>query len=405
MSKKAIRYTPVYNRKKQLNKDGTGLIQIEAYKDAARVYFSTGIYVKPASWDNSKCMVIKHPDSYDLNNRVIQFIEQCKDIEHKRNRTNPDFSVYDLKNAMENLAAGESFISFTLAQIEKQKNLSAATQVKYKKTINTFHEFSKTGVTFAQLNNKLIDDFDYYLISEGLIPSTRKLYFKTLAKYARLAVRHGLLEHNKNPFPDKKIIADKTTRYSLTDKELKSLEGLKFVPAQQHLEVIRDLFLLQCYTGLRFSDASRLSKEHVHKTNEGIEVRMISEKENKTVNLPLAYLFRDKGRQSRPERLIKKYWRDDKHPFFLSLKTQQTSSANNQYVNRQLKEIQAMAGVQTKLTNHVGRHTFATYLVWRVPLPIVQELLQHSKVETTMIYIHVGSDKVKEHLKKITDWI
>ncbi len=405
MSKKAIKYTPVYNRKKRLNKDGNGLVQIEALKDAARVYFSTGIYVKPIYWDSARLQIVKHNDSYNLNNRIIQFIEQCKDIEHKRNRTNPEFSVYDLKQAIENAAAGESFTVFALALIEKQKNLSEATAVKYKKAITTFGEFAKHNDSFVQLSNKLIDEFDYYLIDRGLIPSTRKLYFKTLSKYARLAVRHGLLEHNKNPFPDKKIVAEKTTRYSLTDAELQQLEALQFSPAQYHLEVIRDLFLMQCYTGLRFSDASRLSKGHIHKTNEGLEIRMISEKENKTVSLPLAYLFRDKCKQSRPERLIKKYWRNDNKPLFLSMKPQKTTNANNQYVNRQLKDIQVMAGVQTTLTNHVGRHTFATYLVWRVPLPVVQELLQHSKVETTMIYIHVGTDKVKEHLKRITDWI
>lgn len=198
---------------------------------------------------------------------------------------------------------------------------------------------------------------------------------------------------------------------------------MEFTKEQTHVEIVRDLFLLQCYTGLRFGDASRLSREHIFETTDGLEIRMISEKENKVVNLPLRYLFKDKTqdtattkdsndlpgeitiKESRPERLLRKYWRDDNTPFFLSLKHQQDSSANNQYVNRVLKDIQTMAGVQTTLTNHVGRHTFATFLVWLVPLPVVQELLQHSKVETTMIYIHVGTDKVKEQLRKITDWL
>lgn len=404
MSKKTIQYTAVFNRKKKLNKEGKGLIQIEAYKDGSRVYFSTGIYIKPASWSNDKCQVYKQKDSVALNDRITHFIERCKDIEQSKYRSNPDFSVYDLKQALGN-NLNDSFISFALGQLEKEKNLTPPTRIKYTKAISTFKKFAKGDVTFAQLSNRLIDDFDYYLIKEGLIANSRKNYFKTLAKYARLAVRYSLLDYNKNPFPDKKITKEKTTRNSLNDVELKKLEKLKFTKDQKHLEIIRDLFLLQCYTGLRFSDASRLCKEHIQVTGEGLEINMISEKENKAVNLPLSYLFKDGKKESKPERLVKKYWRTDNKPFFLSLNAQQSNSANNQYVNRQLKEVQAKAGIQTVLTNHVGRHTFATLMVWRVPLPVVQELLQHSKVETTMIYIHVGSDKVKEHLKKITDWM
>jgi site-specific recombinase XerD len=298
-----------------------------------------------------------------------------------------------------------SFITFALAQLDKEKNLTPATLRKYKKAINTFKEFAKKDTTFAQLNHKLLEDFNYYLIDKKLIKNTRKNYVKTLSKYAAQAVRYGLLEYNKNPFPDMKITKEPTYRQNLEDSDIRSLENLTFAPEQNHIEIVRDLFLLQCYTGLRFGDAARLCKDHIFETPDGLEIRMISEKERKAVNLPLGYLFREKdGQESRPERIIKKYWRTDKKPFFLALNAQQETGANNQYVNRVLKEIQGMAGIKTKLTNHVGRHTFATRLVWLVPLPIVQELLQHSKVETTMIYIHVGTDKVKEHLKKITEW-
>lgn len=406
MSKRAIQYTAVYNRKNKLNSEGKALVQIEAYKDAAKYYIGTGIYIKPANWDADKCQVQKLKNSGELNNRITELIERCKDIEFNRNRGNPDFSVYDLKQALEN-NLGDSFTGFAAAQLAKEKNLTEGTRYKYKKAIDTFAKFGKGNVTFGQLNHKLIDDFDYYLIAEGLIANTRKNYFKTLTKYSRLAVRYGMLDYNKNPFLSKKITKEKTIRHSLDDKELKKLENLKFTAEQKHMELIRDLFLMQCYTGLRFSDASRLAPEHIFETGDGMEIRMISKKENKPVNLPLHYLFKDRKKLSRPERLVKKYWNTagSKQPFFLSLNSQNDEKANNQYVNRQLKDIQRMAGVQTLLTNHVGRHTFATYLVNRVPLPVVQELLQHSKVETTMIYIHVGAERVKEHLKKITDWI
>ena len=45
------KYTLVFNRKKQLNKEGKGLIQLEIYLDRKRKYISTEIYVKPEEWN------------------------------------------------------------------------------------------------------------------------------------------------------------------------------------------------------------------------------------------------------------------------------------------------------------------------------------------------------------------
>lgn len=403
MSGKPIQYTPVYNRKGQLNAKGEGLIQIEAYKDAKRVYFSTGIYIRPECWDKAKERVIKHQNSHSYNNRITQLIEGYKTIEDN-NRTNPGFSVTELKRAVEKTDS-TSFTGFALGYLAKEKNLSLATKSKYLNSITTFKAFAKGDVLFSDLDKKLIDEFRLHLVELGISPNTQKIYFKHLGKYAKQAVDYGYLEYTKNPFPALKITGEKTTRFALDESELKKLEKHKFSPEQKHLQLIRDLFLMACYTGLRFGDISRLSAAHIHQAADGMEIRMISEKEKKQVNLPLRYLFPVPGKLlSKPEQLIKKYWRDDKKPFFLALKTQ-GKAANNQYTNRVLKDIQEMTGIQTKLTNHVGRHTFATFLIWRVPVPVVQELLQHSKIDTTMIYIHVGTDKVKEHLKKINDWV
>lgn len=403
MSAKPIQYKLVYNRKNQLNSKGEGILQIEAYKDGKRVYFSTGIYLKPEHWDSAKERVVKLNDSHKLNNRLVQIIEGYKSIELDQNRTNTSFSVQDLKKALEK-PDNLSFITFALEYLDKEKNLSKATITKYQNSINSFKEYGRGDVKFSELSYTLVDGFRLHLVEQGISPNTQKIYFKHLAKYARLAISHELLDYSKNPFPEVKIKGERTEREALNETEISKLEKLKFTKEKKHLEIIRDMFLFTCYTGLRFSDVSRMGDEHIHETKDGLELRMKAEKGNKPINLPLHLLHPVQGKQSKPEQLITKYQRDDNKPFFMSLKPQQSKAANNQYTNRELKEIQSLAGVKTKLTNHVGRHTFATFLVWRLPLPIVKELLQHSKIETTMVYVHVGNDKVKEQLKKISDW-
>ena len=48
---KKISYSLVFNRKKKLNKKGMALVQVEAYLNRRKMYFSTRVYLKPEQWD------------------------------------------------------------------------------------------------------------------------------------------------------------------------------------------------------------------------------------------------------------------------------------------------------------------------------------------------------------------
>ena len=52
-----ISYNLVFNRKKRLNKRGMALVQVEAYLNRKKMYFSTKIYLKPEQWDAKRKMV------------------------------------------------------------------------------------------------------------------------------------------------------------------------------------------------------------------------------------------------------------------------------------------------------------------------------------------------------------
>ena len=58
-----IIYSLVYNRKKCLNKRGMALVQVEAYLDRKKKYFSTKVYLKPEQWDAKKLVVKNHPNA------------------------------------------------------------------------------------------------------------------------------------------------------------------------------------------------------------------------------------------------------------------------------------------------------------------------------------------------------
>ena len=67
-------YNLVFNRKGKLNKEGKGLIQVEAYLNKKKKYFSTKIYVKPNQWDNQKKCIKNHPQKNTLNQYLTTFV-------------------------------------------------------------------------------------------------------------------------------------------------------------------------------------------------------------------------------------------------------------------------------------------------------------------------------------------
>jgi site-specific recombinase XerD len=68
----------------------------------------------------------------------------------------------------------------------------------------------------------------------------------------------------------------------------------------------------------------------------------------------------------------------------------------NQEVNRSLKIIAEVCGIQKYLTFHLARHTFATTIALMngVPIETISKLLGHTKLSTTMIYAKVTQTKV-----------
>lgn len=57
-----ISYRFVYNRKKSLNDRGTALVQVEAYLNKKKVYFSTHVYLRPEQWDVKRKIIKDHPN-------------------------------------------------------------------------------------------------------------------------------------------------------------------------------------------------------------------------------------------------------------------------------------------------------------------------------------------------------
>ena len=67
-----------------------------------------------------------------------------------------------------------------------------------------------------------------------------------------------------------------------------------------------------------------------------------------------------------------------------------------------LKKYTKLAGIERNITPHMFRHSFATYLIEEgVDISCVQQILGHSSIKTTQIYIHVAAKKQAEILREL----
>jgi site-specific recombinase XerD len=169
---------------------------------------------------------------------------------------------------------------------------------------------------------------------------------------------------NVNNFSEIKNITFKGNRTFLDAQELNRLMeyyNSSYIPAIYKNMLGR--FLFSCFTGLRFSDVYKLTKENFVADT----VVFSAEKTGKFQRIQL-------------NKTAASFINDD---FF-------KINSTNEYTNRTLKEIAKICGITKKITYHVSRHTFATnFLICGGRVEHLQKLLAHSKIEETMIYVHI----------------
>jgi len=284
-----------------------------------------------------------------------------------------------------------SFTEFFEYEMANSTTLAKETKKKQKTALNYWKKF-QTDVKFSELTYNLILEYDRFLHQFDLHINSIYTLHKQIRRYINLAIKRDLFDANKNPYKKFSPKQVKTERTVLTQGEVLLLEQLVFDKKDFYLNLIRDMFLFSCYTGLRFDDVRHVKKENIESDNHGYILKIVAKKTNKQLILPLYKLYGDK-----PTKIINKYLDEDmafsSHIFY---------KYSNQYYNRTLKVLAKQANIHKKLTSHVARHTFATHLASKVPIHILKAILQHSDLSTTMIYLHLSNKIINEALDDIS---
>lgn len=380
-----IIYNLVYNRKKCLNKKGMALVQVEAYLDRKKKYFSTKVYLKPEQWDTKKMVVKNHPNADALNRLIYEYVAMIEKKELELWQQGKRISLELLKDTLAARENNTSFIPFFKQEV-MNSSLKESTRRNHLSTLMLLQEF-KRDVIFSDLTFEFISSFEHFLQSKGYHINTIAKHMKHLKRHINVAINKEYIEIQKYAFRKYKIKIVENKHTHLTPEELERLEKLRLTGRCMKYQKTLDAFLFCCYAGMRYSDFINLSPDSIVDIHQETWLLYKSIKTGTEVRLPLYLLFGGKGLV-----ILDKY-RDNIQEFF--------HLRDNSNVNKDLIIISRLAGLSKKISFHTARHTNATLLIYNgVNITTVQKLLGHKSVKTTQVYTNIMDMTIVHDLEK-----
>jgi site-specific recombinase XerD len=247
-------------------------------------------------------------------------------------------------------------------------------------------KYRVSDLSFRQLDYSFVEKYDYYLkIDCGLNLGTVVLKMTHLRKMIKIAHRKRIINHN--PFAGFCAERPKPTQKYVPADEMKKL--MKTHLKSSALNVTRDMFVFSCFTGLSYIDLYNLTVNQIEKDDDGF--LWINTSRQKTDN-PSKILLLDDALQ-----LIEKYRGTASGDRVFPMK-------NSSHMNRQLKTIAALCGIQRRLTFHMSRHTFATEtcLSQGISLETTGRMMGHNDLNSTEHYAKVTPGKVHKEMQALS---
>lgn len=285
-------------------KKESSLIYLVARAGDDRIKISTGLTVATKSWNADSARVKKNNAGQELNARLDKIDSSSKEIFNRARilgiTDTKELFAY-VKNGIVDSALLDrrSMDTSTIlsAVDEFIKQLKSGTRPTKRKISTTVSDsYLQLFQTLKNLLTEILPEKASFTYIQSKEFATTFNEYRTnhwndisALKYIRLIRRFMLWcrdthLYNFVDFPQCLAMPDEhePTLFALTDNELRSIETLD-LSDRPALEKVRDLFLLSCYTGLRYSDISRLSKEHIGAN----EIRISAQKTGDNIRCPI----------------------------------------------------------------------------------------------------------------------
>ena len=378
---------PVKLRYKAL-KDGNQSIYLDCYVNGIREYKFLSLYLRPETSRENK---LWNREQLRLANAIkAQYIIDIQNGEYgfkDRNRSRKlNFITYCEEMAAEYEANGQNSCAVLMRSAIKR-------MTDYKGKNITFNHIDKDFlIGFIEYLNSDIRDFDKAAKDKNRKPKPLSNVYKE-ALFARIMValnkaeRDGIILKNPGKDIDRKLKphSEQKTRCYLTLEEIQRIIETKYKPDND----IKPAFLFCCFSGLRYSDVSKLTWKEITVSQDGYaQIETTMQKTGESITIPLsdnALKWLPEREGSLPESRI-----------FYKLPDQ----VNNADVR--LRTLIKKAGISKHVTFHVARHSFATLtLTYGADLYTVSKLLGHANIRTTQVYAKIVDESKRRAVNLI----
>ena len=383
-----------------------------------RIEFTTGYRIDVAKWDEDKQRVKngctnKHKQTAaEINSDLLKYYADVQDIFK-------EFEVIDiiptpeqLKTAFNNrqrkdvaqepepeipvISFMDKFDEF-VRECGVQNNWTDSTYEKFAATKKHLQDFDKE-LTFETLNeNKLTEYVNYLRDTKNLRNSTIGKQMGFLKWFLRWAKKKDYNTNNAFETFKPKLKTTQKKVIFLTWAELTKLREYNIHETKKYLDRVRDVFLFQCFTGLRYSDVFNLKRSDIKENR--IEITTVKTADSLIIEL-----------NNHSKAILNKY-KDIhfEHDKVLPVIT-------NQKMNDYLKELAELAEINEPvrevyykgnqridetmpkyalLGTHAGRRTFiCNALSLGIPAQVVMKWTGHSDYKAMKPYIDIA-DEIK----------
>jgi integrase/recombinase XerD len=381
---------------KYANKSGLSKIYIRITLDRKFKRIPTSIFLKPEQFSNNAKFgkwVKKHPDS-EIYNDIIE-----KEINNYKKRLldkkeNFDLGIeYILKESKETNYKND-FIQFLEHKINMQSNFNQ--QKGYNTTKNRHiipfieNKYGIKKLSFNKITPTFLMDFENYLRSKNISINTIHTQIRRVRAIYNSAIAEGIISTNNYPFIGYKLPKIQPARKErLNEDEVNSIINLNLVK-NSLIENVRQSWLLSYYcAGIRVEDLLTLKSSNISEGRINYQMNKTGNLKSIRISDKIAVILDYFKDQNRSSQFILPFLSDD------ILKLDKNGKEYNKQIssktallNKYLKEIAKLAGINKKLSNHIARHSFANNIRKKTnDIHAIKNALGHSSIKVTEMYL------------------
>ena len=372
----------IFDKRKRVAKCGKGLAEYRLYlADGVRKYIPIA-EITPSEWEHfTESFVIQEQISkYEQMLSAMEYmgkpltldnVNEVLGVETRKTKAEKQKEEREKKAKSKN-----SFILFFYDQLAAEKIQRRTVQAR-EVVYNSLLAFGRIK-NFEDLTPANILDYHNWLQKDGKRKATTlKHYHKRLHRYVLKAFEYGYID--RDPY---KLVKIPTGQYEerrpLNEDEINLLRSLR-LPLKE--EKARELFIFSCFTGLAYCDA-QLFDFHTMTEKEG-DLYYIDGKRLKTGSTFYTPILEP------AMEVLQKY-------------NYRLPRMSNQKLNDYLHLVESRACLNKKMTSHVARHTFATWvLAHDVPIENVTRMLGQKDVRTTQVYAKILPTTIQRHAETL----